>query len=94
MQPAAPLRHERLGITHCRPRSLSSCTRIHDTLAAGGYPALDSPVLAAFPALSQVLPAMQAAAGDPPAALDAAEVVDSLDGVIAAVEADPRPWCV
>ena len=47
-------------------------------------------MLRAFPEVAQVLPAMQAQAGPPPAALEAAEVVESLDGLIAA--ADPGPW--
>jgi hypothetical protein len=43
--------------------------------------------------MGQVLPAMQAQAGTPPASVAGVEVVGSLDGLVAAVEQDASFWC-
>ncbi|KAI8463943.1 MAG: hypothetical protein J3K34DRAFT_442202 [Monoraphidium minutum] len=59
----------------------------------GVYPAADSAVVAAFPLLAQVLPAMQAQAGPPPAAVEGGRVVASLDWLLTEVERDPSFWC-
>jgi hypothetical protein len=60
---------------------------------AGGYPAADGPVVSAFGMLTQVLAAMHASGGEAPKAVAAARVVDSLEALIARVEADPSFWC-
>ena len=63
----------------------------------GGYPAADGAVLAAFPLLAAVLPAMHEHAAPRPAGATvtaaAPAVVDTLDALLARVAADASFWC-
>lgn len=81
---------------HMRPRQrrreLSAAALLHADAAPGGSPASDSAVVRAWPELAKVLPDLHAHAGAPPSSVAAAEVVDSLDGLLQQVQADAAFW--